>query len=323
MDRRGVLARLGGALLLGVAASTNAQDRKRIRRIGSLGLGVLGGPEELRQIWAPARELGWIEGQNLTVERRWTTDPAKLRSYAEALVRLDVELILANGTAATRAAKSATTRIPIIMLASSDPVGDGLVEDLARPGGNVTGYSSVSPELTSKRVEILRELLPSARRVGVLIHPPNPTVREDAKRACRAAGLEPVIFEVTSTSTLGNAIADAARQRMQALIVRVGGTTPADDAALMRAAIAHSLPTVTAHKAFVEVGGLVSLMSDETEQYRIFAYYIDRVLRGARPNDLPIQQPTKFVLSINLKTAKALGVTVPPSMRARADEVIE
>ena len=253
------------------------------------------------------RELGWVEGQNLLVERRWTADSEKLRSIAEELVRLNVELILTHGTAATVAAKSATTRIPIVFAASFDPIRYGLVEDLAKPGGNVTGYSNVSTDQNTKLIAILRELLPSARRVGVLIHPPNPMFREEYVRACRLFGLEPVVFEVASVSARENAVAEATRQRVNALLVS-GGTSSSEDAALMRAAIEHSLPTVARGTEWVENGALVSLMADRTEQFHKIAYYVDKILRGAKPGDLPVQQPTKFVLSINLKTAKALGL---------------
>jgi putative ABC transport system substrate-binding protein len=322
MNRRAALVTL--PTLAYAAFVRCAQGAGRVRRIGSLGLGILGSPEELQRVWAPARELGWIEGQNLLVERRWTTDPERLAAYAKELVRLDVELIITNGTAATLAAKAATTQIPIVMHGSAvDPIDAGLARDLARPGGNVTGYSSISAELTAKRIEILRELLPSVRRVGVLIYPSSPVLREEAMRLCRSFGLEPVILEAPSASALVDAITEATRQRATALIIRVGGTTGVEDAALMRAAIANSLPTVTNHKVFVDLGGMASLMADESEQNRILAYYLDRILRGARPSDLPIQQPTRFVLSINLKSAKALGVTVPASVRARADDLIQ
>jgi ABC-type uncharacterized transport system substrate-binding protein len=324
MNRRDTLARFGAMLLLGTPFATIAQSVKSPRRIGSLGLGVLATPKELREIWAPARELGWVEGQNLFVERRWTTDPEKLQPYAEELVRLDVQLILTNSTAATIAAKNATSQIPIVFIGSAaDPISSGLVADLARPGGNVTGYSSISTELSTKRIEVLRELFPSARRVGVLIHPPSSMLREIVRSACLSSGLEPVILEIASAGALENAIIEATRQRTTALLVHVGSTTAADDAALMRAALKYSLPTIASHKAFVELGGLVSLMPDETEQYRVFAYYLDKILRGTKPSDLPVQRPTRFVLSVNLKTAKALGVTIPASLLARADQVIE
>jgi putative ABC transport system substrate-binding protein len=327
MNRRDAPVSRGGTLLLGTALTTNAQSVKGARRMGWLGLGVLPDTDEARlegrRVWAPARELGWVEGETLLVERRWTTDREKLRSFADELVRLNVELILTNGTEATLAAKSATSRIPIVFTSAFDPIRDRLVEDLAKTGGNVTGYSSVATAINMKRIEILRELLPSARRVGLLIYPPNRRVREEAARDCRSLDLEPVALEVASASNLENAVTEATRQRVNALLVYVGGTTSNEDVALMRAAIKHLLPTIVANKGWVELGGLVSLMADETEQYQRVAYYVDKILRGAKPSELPVQQPTKFVLSINLKTAKAIGITVPPPLLARADQVIE
>ena len=171
----------------------------------------------------------------------------------------------------------------------------------------------------TKLIEILRELLPSARRVGVLIHPPNPIFREEYVRACRLFGLEPVVFEVASVSALENAVTEATRQRVDALIVSSTGTSSNDDAAIMRAAIKHSLPTFTRSKQWVELGGLVSLMADETEQFHKIAYYVDKILRGAKPSDLPVQQPIKFVSSINVKTAKALGLTIPQPLLVKAE----
>ena len=269
------------------------------------------------------RELGWVEGKNLLSRAPLDGRSGKNAIVCRGIVRLNVELILTNGTAATLAAKSATTRIPIVFSAAFDPIRYGLVDDLAKPGGNVTGYSNVSTEQNTKLIEILRELLPSARRVGVLIHPPNPTFREEYVRACRLFGLEPVVFEVASVSALENAVAEAARQRVNALFVSSVGTSSNDDAALMRAAIKRSLPTFTRHKQWVELGGLVSLMADLTEHLHRIAYYVDKILRGAKPRDLPVEQPNKFVLSINLKTAKALGLTIPQPLLQRANEVIQ
>ena len=324
MNRRDVVVTLGGTILIGIGFIAKAQGVKPARRIGSLGLGVVGTTEELQRVWAPARDLGWVEGRTILIERRWTTDPEKLRSNAEELVRLDVELIITNGDAATVAAKSATTRIPIVMAGSFDPVRSGLVANLARPGGNVTGYSSVAIALTEKSVEILREMLPDARRVGLLVYRPNPIAREQIERACRSLGLEPIVLEVASASAFEMALAEASRQRVAALLIRIGGgTTNAEDAALMRAVIKHPLPTVMNDRDLVRAGGLISLMADETEQYQILAYYVDRILHGASPSDLPVQQPTKFVLSINLKTAKTLRLSIFRSLLARADEVIE
>ena len=275
----------------------------------------------------PLRELGWIEGQNLIVERRYAGGkPELLQPYAEELVRLNVEIIGTNGTAATIAAKNATTRIPIVMYSAGDPVRSGLVARLARPGGNITGYSIVAPELDAKRLGILRELLPTAQRVAVLIDPTNPyneIAREERERVYRSLGMQPIIVGVAAASELENAVAEAARRGAQALIVPVDPLFWANRVLLMRTALGHRLPTIVGDRDILEAGGLLSLAIDEAEQYRALAYFVDKILRGAKLADLPVQQPSRLLLSVNLKTAKALGITIPQSLPLRADEVIE
>jgi putative ABC transport system substrate-binding protein len=278
-------------------------------------------------MWAPARELGWIEGQNLIVERRYAQGKAELlKSYAEELVRLNVELIVTNGTAATIAAKNATTRIPIVVYSAGDPVLSGLVASLARPGGNITGYSIVARELDAKRLELLQELLPTAQRVAVLIDPTNPyneIAREDRERVYRSLGMQPIFVGAAAASELENAVSEAARRRAQALIVPVDNLFWSSRVLLMRTALEHRLPTIVGHRDILEAGGLLSLAIDESEQFQVLAYFVDRILRGAKPADLPVQQPRKLLLSVNLKTAKALGITIPQSLLLRADEVTQ
>ena len=318
---------LGGRLFLARTVGTKAQAAKGVRHIGSLSPGSPPNPAFLQRLWAPARELGWIEGQNLIVERRYAEGKAeRLKPYAEELVRLNVELILTNGTAATIAAKNATTRIPIVMYSAGDPVRSGLVASLARPGGNITGYSIVARELDAKRLEILQELLPTAQRVAVLIDPTNPyneIAREERERVYRSLGIQAIIVGARAASELENAVSEAARWRAQALIVPVDTLFWAQRVLLMRIALEHRLPTIVGVRDILEAGGLVSLAIDESEQSRVMASFVDRILRGAKPADLPVQQPSKLLLSVNLKTAKALGITIPRSLLLRADEVIE
>jgi putative ABC transport system substrate-binding protein len=266
-------------------------------------------------------------GKNLLIERREANGRAELlRPFAEELVRLKVEIIVTNGTAAALAAKNATTTIPIIMYSAGDPVRAGLVASLARPGGNITGFSIVSPEIEAKCLTLLRELLPGLQRVGVLENSTNPyfrAVRKEFEQTCRSLGMQPIIIEVAAAGELENAIAEMARRRAQALFVQREGLLYDNRVPLMSAALRHALPTLTTYSGMLEAGALVSYAHSVAENDQRYAAFIDRIIRGAKPADLPIEQPTKFELGINLKTAKALGITVSKEMLLRADEVIQ
>jgi putative ABC transport system substrate-binding protein len=317
---------LGGTLVLGGTLGARAQPATNVRRIGILETGFGATPAEMQQFWESMRPLGWIEGQNLVVEYRYAGGkPELLRPYAEELVRLNVEIIGTYGNAAAIAATNATTRISIVMMTADDPVRAGLVASLARPGGNVTGFSFPS-ELVAKRLELLRELLPTAQRIGVLLDSANPSTdfkRQEFERRFRSLGMQPIIVEVAAASELENAVAEVARRRAQALMVPAAHIFHSNRVVLMRAALRHALPTIIPSGEYVEAGGLLSLDADSAENDRIFAYFVDKILRGAKPADLPVQQPSRFALSINLKTAKALGLTIPQSLVLRADEVIQ
>src|SRR5438034_7170270 len=219
MHRRDALVMLGGTLFLGGTFVAKAQTAKSGRHRGSLSLGSMPNPAYLQRMWGPTRELGWIEGQNLIVDRRYAGGNAELlRPIAEELVRLNVELIVTNGTDATLAAKSATTRIPIVMFSVGDPVRSGLVASLGRPGGNITGYSIVAPELDAKRLTLLRELLPTTQRVAVLVNPANSydeIAREERERVYRSFRMQPIIVLAAETSELENAVAEAVRRRAE------------------------------------------------------------------------------------------------------------
>ena len=326
MDRRTFI----GAVAAGIIAAplaASAQTATTVRRIGVLSSGARPTPALLQQIYAPLSELGWTEGKNLLIERRYANGRAELlRPFAEELVRLKVEIIVTIGTAATLAAKNATTTIPIVMSSAGDPVRTGLVASLARPGGNITGFSIVGPELDAKRLALLRELLPGLQRVGVLENSTNPywrAVRKEFEQACRSLGLQPIIIEVAAAGELENAIAEMARRRAQALFVQSDGLFDNNRVPLMSAALRYALPTIGTSKEILEAGALVFYAPNEAEQYQRYAAFVDRILRGAKPADLPIEQPTRFELGINLKTAKALGITIPQSLLLRADEVIQ
>jgi putative ABC transport system substrate-binding protein len=329
MNRRGALAMLGGTLVLGGTLGARAQPATNVRRIGILwpGDGATH-TAEIHTLLASVRALGWIEGHNLVVENRYARGkPELLRQYAEELVRLNVEIIGTMGTPATIAAKNATTRIPIVIMSAGDPVGAGLVASLAKPGGNITGFSNGDPELYAKRLELLREVLPTAQRIGGLEDPSYSyflgMTREERERRFRSLGMQPIIVEVAAASELENAVAEVARRRAQALMVADVTMFYSNRVLLMRAALRHALPTIVPGRDYVEAGGLLSLDFDYAENDRIIAYFVDKILRGAKPADLPVQQPSRFVTSINLKTAKALGLTIPQSVVQRADEVIQ
>ncbi len=326
MDRRAFIEAIACSISA-AAFATGAQTAPTVRRIGVLSPDALPTQADIELDSAPLRALGWVEGQNLLVERRYANDRAELlRPFAQELVRLKVEIIVTAGTPAALAAKSATTTIPIVMATVGDPIRAGLVASLARPGGNITGYSIVSPELDAKRLAMLRELLPGLQRVGVLELSTNPyhrAVREEFEQTCRSLGLRPIIIEVAAAGDLENAIAKMARERAQALFVQSDGLFEDNRVPLMSAASRYGLPTFAAGKAMLEAGALISYVKSAAEGRQRNAAFIDRILRGAKPADLPIEQPTKFELAINLKAANALGITVPQSLLLRADEVIQ
>jgi putative tryptophan/tyrosine transport system substrate-binding protein len=326
MNRRDILAMFGGTLFLGGPLVTRAQTPSTIRHIGALVPGVRAPPAELQRIWAPSGKLGWVVGQNLIVEERYTGGNAELlRPMAEELVQRNVEIIVTVGEDSTRAAKNATSRIPIVMYTAGDPVRAGLVASLAKPGGNVTGFSIVSPDLDVKRLAFLRELLPTAQLVGVLVNRADPlhaVERERSEQVYRSFGMKPIFFDVAGSGEFEGVVAEAARRRVQALVVPVDILFGQTGAPIMRAALRHVLPTIVGDADLFEAGGLLSLTTDEDERNDVLAYFVDKILRGAIPADLPVQQPTKFRLGINMKSAKALGITVPQSLLLRADEVI-
>jgi putative tryptophan/tyrosine transport system substrate-binding protein len=325
MDRRTAIGMFAAGIIAAPLAS-KVQTAPAVRRIGFLGSGARPTTVELYEGDAPLRALGWVEGKNLVVERRYANGKAELlRPLAEELVRLNVELIVTFGTDATLAAKNATTTIPIVIKSAGDPARTGLVASLARPGGNITGYSIISPELNAKRLALLRELLPGVQRIGWLENSTNPyyrATRKDLEQAYRSLGIEPIFVQVAA-GEVQDAVAEAARRRAQALFVPVDTLFYENRAEIMRAALKHALPTMAQRITVQEDGALLAYDPTLAEENDRNAAFIDRILRGAKPADLPIEQPTKFELIINLKTAKALGITIPPSLLLRADEVIQ
>jgi putative tryptophan/tyrosine transport system substrate-binding protein len=273
------------------------------------------------------RELGWIDGRNLAIEYRWAD--GRNERYAEAaaeLVRLKVDIIVTVATPATLAAKQATTIIPIVFGAATDPIGTGLVQSLARPGGNVTGLSNQISDTSGKKLEFLREIVPSLRRLAILANPGNPAVLPDVvetQAAARKLGLEVTTSEVRRAEDITPAFDALVEAHADALYVCTDPLLNTYRIRVNTLALAARLPTIHGLREYVEAGGLMSYGPNLPDLMRRAADYVDKILRGAKPADLPVEQPTKFDLIINLTTAKALGLDVPPTLLVRADEVIE
>lgn len=325
-DRRTFIAVAAESLIV-FPFPSRAQQTGKLRRIGYLNLGrppTVGGTDTK---FVPLRTLGWVEGQNLIIERRYASGRDELlQPMAEELVRLKVEMIVANGTVASLAAKRATSSISIVIDRSGDPVGAGLVASLARPGANITGISTMSQELDVKRLELLRQLLPSATRISVLDNPSNPVfglVHKNMEQAFRSLQMEPIFIEASVLGELESAVAKLVRQGGQALIVSADPFISSNFPLIARAAQSYSLPLMIEVQGWLRHGALVSYGPSEDELDRQLAVIVDKILKGARPADLPVQQPTTLELVVNLRSAKALGITVPQSVLARADEVIE
>ena len=273
------------------------------------------------------RELGWIKGKNVTVELRYAENRVeRLPEVAAELVRINVDVIVGRGTLGPLAAKRATSTIPIVMAGSGDPLGSGLVASLARPGGNVTGMSLMVPDLGGKRLELLKELLPRLARVAVLWDAANPypaIVFKETQAAAQALAIDVQSLEVRAADDFDGVFEVARKQRPDALITVEDPLTFNYQKRIADFALANQLPSLHGVREFVVAGGLLSYRANVADLYRRAASYVDKILKGAKPADLPVQQPTKFELVINLQTAKTLGLTVPPMLLARADEVVE
>jgi len=321
VKRRQFIRLIGGAAV-GWPLAARAQQPK-VSTVGVLVVGAPGSEQFWRLFRDGMRELGYIEGQNIRFEFR--SDEGKishLPELAAELVRLKVDVIVTWFTPAARAAKQATREIPVVIALAGNPVENGLVESLARPGGNVTGMSIVGAELASKGVELIRELLPSARRVAALANAPDPfsgPFLEQIRLGGQAAGVTIDAVMIRGAEELEAAFSAMEQNRPDAMIVQA--SLPAKLVAEL--ALKYRIPTVGIIRAFVEEGGLMTFTAAEADLYRHAAMYVDKILKGAKPADLPVEQPTKFELIINLKTAKELGLTVPPSLLGRADQVIE
>jgi putative tryptophan/tyrosine transport system substrate-binding protein len=269
--------------------------------------------------------LGWVEGKNVRFERRESTDPQQLAKLAADLTRLQVDIIFAGSAASTRAAMQATKTIPIVTV-SADPVATGFVASLARPGGNVTGVAILNTELSGKRLEILTQALPSARRVAFLANPTNPSatvMRQETEIQARASGVQILHFEATAPARIASTMDAIAKVHPDALLVASDPLFFVAQQQMLAATMRHGLPAMFEFRGFVDAGGLLAYGADLGELYRRAATYADRILKGTKPGDLPVEQATKIELSINLKTAKTLGITIPSPVLLRADHVVQ
>ncbi len=305
-----------------------AREQAKIPRIGYLTDEVIPDPFYSRElVLSGLRELGYLDGQNIVIEYRSSEGrDDQLPALAAELVRLHVDIILAIGTAAALAAKSATQQIPIVFTRAADPIASGLVIGLSRPGGNITGVTTLTMELGAKRLELLKQALPGLTRVAVLFDKDFPTTDLELKEvesAAQSLGVQVHPVGIRRSADLEAAFTEIMKQPPGALFVSASPFLNDQYRRLMELVSSHHLPTLFWRREYVEAGGLMSYGTNYREMYRTSADYLDRILRGAKPADLPVQRPTKFELIVNLKAAKALGITIPESILTRADEVIE
>jgi putative ABC transport system substrate-binding protein len=312
--------------------ATDAQQAGPMRRIGVL----MGLPEDDGQAQARLaafrdglESLGWVEGRNIRLDIRWTTtsDAPALQRLAKELVALQPDLILSHNTPTTATLRRYTSSIPIVFAVVSDPIGTGFVQSFPRPGGNVTGFTNIEPTMASKWLELLKEIAPRVTRAAFLFNPATAPYAEyylgPFRVAAASLALEAIAVPVRSTPELQSAMAAQARTPNAGLVVMTDSFLVAHRADIISLAAQHRLPTIYPFRDFIEAGGLLSYGNDLLDNFRRAATYADRILRGATPSELPVQGPVKFELVINVKTAKALGLTIPPSLLLRADRVVE
>jgi putative tryptophan/tyrosine transport system substrate-binding protein len=327
MTRRtiGLLVTLTLAILVAPLAA-KAQLSRTIPRIAYLSLSPGPCTASCEGFLQGLRELGYVEGQNTLLEYRWSAGHVeRLREHAAELVRLGVHVMVTGGPVATRAAHDMTRTIPIVMARDQDPVGDGFVASLGQPGGNITGVTTLSRELTGKRLELLKATVPGLARVAVLYNPVEVSAARqlrDTEAAARGLGLQVHALEVRELDDFAGAFAAARQGHAEGVIVLAGPVLSDYRARLVDLAAQSRLPTMYWERAFAEAGGLMSYAASDHDLSRRAASYVDRLLKGAKPADLPVEQPTKFMLVINLKTAEALGITIPSTLLFQADEVI-
>ena len=328
---RPIVARLTIAVVLVLLTSpaiTGAQPAGKIYRIGMLETTAPTlNTANLHAFRLGLKELGYVEGRNLVIEYRSAEGrPERFPALASDLVRSKVDLILTRGTPAVIAAKNATATIPIVMAASGDPIGTGVVTGLARPGANVTGLSALAAEVSGKRLELLKEAVPGVRRVAALLDMRNPVAviqRRSMEAAALSLDVRFQLLDVRKTEDYASAFDAAIKQRADAVIVGLGALTQSNVGLIADLAARRRLPSIYFSREFVDVGGFMSYGVSYPDLYRRAATYVDRIFQGTKPVDLPIEQPTKFELAINMKTAKTLRLTIPSSLLLRADHIVE
>ena len=327
MRRREFITVLGGTAAMWPLA-TRAQTQRKMARIGYLGAGIRNVTPNPRDAFLQGlRDRGYVEGQNFVLVDRYAEgQQERLPELAVELVRLEVDIIVATTSGSAKAAKNATRTIPIVMAGGGDPVGVGLVASLARPGGNVTGPSMMNAEIVGKRMQLLKEVVPGLVRVAVLVNSVNPIHAifwRETEPAARELGLELQSFEARVPEDLEVAFVSATRGKAGALIAFDDALTYNNRTRVVALAAASRLPALYGYREFPDEGGLMSYGANMASHFRHAADYVDKILRGAKPSDIPVEQPTKFDLVINRKTANTLGLEIPPTLLARADEVIE
>jgi putative ABC transport system substrate-binding protein len=326
--RRRELIELATTALLTWPRVARAQAQARIARLGYLGFGPpAAGATRVEDLRAGLRDLGYVEGKNLVIEFRWSGTVEQMHEAAAELVRMQVDIIFATSSTESEPARRATSTIPIVFATHADPVGVGHVSSLARPGGNMTGLADIQPVITPKRLEILKETVPQATRFGILWSPTAPSYRPvlDAAETTRGKlGVQLVPVEASTVEDYDGAFARMAQLRVDGVFVASSALFVRQNPRLLaELAVKHRLPTMFGAKPNVVAGGLMSYAPDHGDLTRRSAIYIDKILKGARPAELPVEQASKYLLIINLRTAKALGLTIPPSVLVRADEVLE
>jgi putative ABC transport system substrate-binding protein len=325
MQRRKVLALIGGAVASLARPQTAHTASGKVARIGFLRVGPPP-PSFIGPLREGLNALGYVEGRNITFEFRLARSVAELPGLAAELVSRNVDVLVASGTPAVIPARNSTSVLPVVFIAALDPVATGVVASLARPGGNVTGFTAVFSDLIGKRLEFLKEMLPGLTRFALLTRPANPGHYQYVQQSQIAARLLRVELEVLAVNTPDDfepAFTRAAAAGVTALIQIDDAMLSSHRQRLVELANSHRIPGAYGFREFVEIGGFMALGPSYSELYRRAADYIDKILKGAKPADLPVQQPTKFELILNLKTAKALGLSIAPALAARADEVIE
>jgi len=311
-----------------ITGSAEAQQARKVPRIGYLtATSLSSNVARIDAFRQGLRELGYVEGKNILIE--WRSGEGKLERQGELaaeLVRLKVDVIITSGPTITRAAKEATVTIPIVMAFDSDPIGNGFIASLARPGGNITGLSALAPELSGKQLELLKEIVPKLSRVAVLgnsSEPANPKTLKEIELAAGAFGVQLQSLDVLGPNDIDTAFRAATKAHVDALVVLVSVVLTDHRTQIANLALKGRLPAIYYSRQFVEAGGLMSYAASFTDLSRRAATYVDKILKGTRPADLPVEQPTKFEFIINLKAAKQIGLTIPPAVLARADKVIK